>query len=128
MPFFGTVRIGQQVKPIGMTNHTYQGFLPFLERPDIQDGFFGAFDEGYATGIAAFDHSESERVTWQYGIYRPLKNSYGISFVYFLAGARVTALPLYENDGEKLIHVGLGSIYSNFYNDEFRRARSRRAS
>jgi phosphate-selective porin OprO/OprP len=120
VPFFGTVRVGQQVKPIGMTAHTYQGFLPFMERADNMDAFYGIFDEGYATGIASWNVSESERMTWQYGIYRPLQNSYGIALSKYLAGLRVTGLPVYEDDGEKLIHVGLGSTYGDLYQDQFR--------
>src|SRR5262249_21273295 len=48
VPVLGNVRFGNQVKPIGMTNNTYQGFLPFIERADNMDAFYGPFDKGFA--------------------------------------------------------------------------------
>src|SRR5262245_52114630 len=69
VPYLGNVRFGNQVKPIGMTNNTYQGALPFLERADTNDAFYGPFDSGFALGLSARNWSETERMTWQYGIY-----------------------------------------------------------
>jgi phosphate-selective porin OprO/OprP len=54
--------------------------------------------------------SESERVTWQYGIYRPLVNIYGVGLNKFECGGRVTALPVYEDEGQRLVHVGFGTL------------------
>jgi len=51
VPWLGNVRIGNQVKPIGMTNNTYQGFLPFLERADNQDAFYSPFDKGLPSAL-----------------------------------------------------------------------------
>src|SRR6266540_412791 len=110
VPYVGNVRFGLQVKPIGMTNNTYQGFLPFLERADNMDGFYGTFDSGFVLGLSAYNWTESERVTWHYGVYRPLTNVFGVALDKGEVGGRVTALPWYEDEGERLIHVGLGSL------------------
>ncbi|HVS38518.1 MAG TPA: porin, partial [Gemmataceae bacterium] len=48
VPYLGDVRFGNQVKPIGMTNNTSAANLPFMERPDNNDAFYGPFDNGYA--------------------------------------------------------------------------------
>ena len=88
MPFFGNVRFGNQVKPIGMTNNTYQGSLPFLERADNMDAFYGPFDSGFALGLSARNWTESERLTWQYGVYRPSINVFGVSLNKYSAGTR----------------------------------------
>jgi phosphate-selective porin OprO and OprP len=108
VPYLGNVRVGNQVKPIGMTNNTYQGFLPFMERPDNMDAFYGPFDGGYALGVSARNWTESERMTWQYGIYRPATNVFGVALNKYSAGARVTALPWYEDEGRRLVHLGVG--------------------
>lgn len=109
LPVLGDVRFGNQVKPIGMTNNAYQGFLPFLERADNMDAFYGAFDNGFAIGLTARNRIESERLTWQYGIYRPMINVFGIGLNKLVYGGRVTALPVYADDGRQLIHVGFGT-------------------
>jgi phosphate-selective porin OprO/OprP len=108
VPLLGNVRFGNQIKPIGMTNNTYQGFLPFMERADNMDAFYGPFDGGFALGVSARNHLQSERATWQFGIYRPSTQVFGVALNKYSAGARVTALPWYEEDTQDLIHVGLG--------------------
>jgi phosphate-selective porin OprO/OprP len=120
VPFFGNVRFGNQVKPIGMTNNTYQGYLPFMERADNMDAFYGPFDSGFALGLSARNWTESERLTWQYGIYRPSINTFAVSLNKYSAGARVTGLPWYEEDGERLLHLGLGSWIGELVQNELR--------
>jgi phosphate-selective porin OprO/OprP len=125
VPVLGNVRLGNQVKPIGMTNNTNQAFLPFMERPDNQDAFYAPFDSGFELGLTARNWSESERVTWQYGIYRPSIDEVGVSLNKYAAGGRVTALPWYAHDGEELVHVGLGYEGGELVQDQLRvRART----
>jgi phosphate-selective porin OprO/OprP len=125
VPFLGNVRIGNQTKPIGMTNNTPAAFLPFMERPDNNDAFYGPFDNGYSLGITAQDWTESERVTWRYGIFQPTTNVFGVALNKYTLGARVTGLPWYEDDGERLIHVGLGYWGGEIVQDQLRdRART----
>lgn len=120
VPAFGHVRVGNQVKPIGMTNNTYQGFLPFMERADNMDAFYGPYDEGFDPGISAIHWTESERVAWRYGIFRPLKNAFGIGINNYTVSGRITCLPVYEDDGERLFHVGLSGAQGSLPGDEFR--------
>jgi phosphate-selective porin OprO/OprP len=108
VPFFGNVRIGNQVKPIGMTNNQYQGFLPFMERPDNMDAFYGPFDKGFSLGITSRHWTESERLTWQYGIYRPATDPFGVALNKYDIGGRATILPWYQDDGRRLMHLGMG--------------------
>ena len=120
VPYFGRVRIGNQVKPIGMTNNTYQGFLPFMERADNMDAFYGAFDEGFNPGVSAINNTESERIAWRYGIYRPLKNAFGIGLNKYTVSGRITGLPIFENNGATLLHIGISGSQGNLVSDEFR--------
>jgi phosphate-selective porin OprO/OprP len=120
VPVLGNVRAGYQVKPIGMTNNTSQALLPFLERADNMDAFYGPFDNGFALGVSARSYSESERVTWQYGVYRPLTNAFGVALNKYDYGGRITALPWYEGDGARLIHIGFGTWDGELVQDELR--------
>jgi phosphate-selective porin OprO/OprP len=120
VPWLGNVRMGNQVKPIGMTNNTDQALLPFMERPDNMDAFYGPFDNGFALGITARNWTESERATWVYGVFQPLTNSFAIALNKVAFGGRVTALPWYEDDGRRLIHVGLGTWDGQNVQDEIR--------
>jgi phosphate-selective porin OprO/OprP len=108
VPFFGYVRIGNQTKPIGMENNTSSISLPFMERSDNEDAFYGPFDSGFALGIAAQNWTQSERLTWRYGIFRPATNVFGVALNKYSIGARITTLPWYEEDGRQLVHIGLG--------------------
>jgi phosphate-selective porin OprO/OprP len=120
VPYVGNVRAGNQVKPIGMTNNTSMAFLPFMERADNTDAFYGPFDNGYALGISAQNWTESERMTWRYGIFQPATNVFGVALNKYSYGARVTALPWYEDEGKHLMHVGLGFWEGEVVQDELR--------
>jgi phosphate-selective porin OprO/OprP len=120
VPCLGNVRYGNQSKPIGMENNTSAAFLPFMERSDNNDAFYGPFDNGFALGLASWNWSESERMTWRYGIYQPATNTFGVAINHYSAGARVTALPLYDDDGRELIHLGLGYWGGEIVQDQLR--------
>jgi phosphate-selective porin OprO/OprP len=120
VPYFGIIRIGNQDKPIGMTNNTSAAFLPFMERPDNNDAFYGPFDNGFALGVAALNWTESEQLTWRYGIFRPATNVFGVTLNKIAYGARVTGLPWYKDDGKQLVHLGLGFYGGELVQDELR--------
>jgi phosphate-selective porin OprO/OprP len=120
VPVLGNVRFGNIIKPIGMTNNTSQALLPFMERADNMDAFYGPFDNGFALGVAARNHTDNERVTWQYGLYRPAINVFGVALNKFEWGGRVTALPVYEDDGRVLVHVGMGTLNGELVQNELR--------
>ncbi len=120
LPYLGNVRVGNQVKTIGLENNTSAPFLPFMERSDNMDAFYGPFDNGYSLGIAANNWTESERITWRYGVFQPATNVFGVALNKYVVGARVTALPWYEGDGDRLIHLGLGYEGGELVQDELR--------
>lgn len=120
VPMLGYVRFGYQTKPIGMANNTSQADLSFLERPDVNDAIYAPFDGGYALGVSARDWIESERMTWRYGIYRPGTNVFGVALNKYAYGARVTGLPLYEDNGQRLVHLGFGFWGGQVVQDELR--------
>jgi phosphate-selective porin OprO and OprP len=114
------VRFGIQVKPIGFENNMVPIDTAFMERADNQDAFYGPFDNGFSLGLTAQNWTESERVTWRYGVFRPVTNVFGVALNKYSIGARVTALPLYEDDGRELVHLGLGYWGGELVDDELR--------
>lgn len=110
VPYLQKVRFGLLQKPIGMSKNTSHNNLPFLERPDNSDAFYGPFDNGRALGLVSRNVSAGERLTWQYGIFRPMTNTFGVSLNKGEWGGRVTGLPVYEDDGRVLVHLGLGTL------------------
>jgi phosphate-selective porin OprO/OprP len=120
VPLVGYVRVGYQTKPVGMENNTSQANLPFLERADANDAIYAPFDGGYALGITARDWIESERLAWCYGIFRPVTNVFGVALNKYAYGARVTGLPWYEDNGQSLVHLGLGFWGGEIVSDELR--------
>jgi phosphate-selective porin OprO/OprP len=124
-PYLGTVRIGNQKKPIGMANNTAQALLPFIERADNMDAFYGPFDNGYALGVSSRHVAESELATWQFGIYQPTINLVGTGSNDWAVGSRLTGVPIYEDDGCRLIHTGVGMWISDVTDSSVRtRART----
>jgi phosphate-selective porin OprO/OprP len=120
VPWLGYVRLGNQTKTIGMENNTSAAFLPFMERSDNNDAFYGPFDNGFSLGITAQSWTESERLTWRYGIFQPATNVFGVAFNKYTVGVRLTGLPWYEAEGERLIHVGLGYWGGSIVEDRLR--------
>ena len=58
----------------------------------------------------------NDRVTWAAGLFRHNTDSFGTSLdddSGWNATARITALPYYEDDGRRLLHVGLGYSHQN---------------
>ncbi len=89
------------------------------------NAFYAPFDNGFALGLAAWNWSESERVTCRYGIYQPATNVFGVALNKYTFGARGTALPWYEDDGTRLMHAGLGYWGGEIVQDQNRdRART----
>src|SRR5581483_4861691 len=91
-----------------------------MERPDNMDAFYGPFDNGFALGLSARNWAESERLTWQYGAYGPSINAFGVSLNKYSVGGRATALPWYEDEGRRLMHVGFSTWDGELVQDRLR--------
>lgn len=118
VPILGNVRIGRWRQPFGMSALTSIRELPFLERATQF-----AFVPFRQTGIGAFDTAMDERMTWAISFYRyptfGFGNNVGDNGGYGMTG-RITALPVYEDDGERLIHFGFDYSFDDPSNDQLR--------
>lgn len=114
LPIVGNIRIGNQKPPISFEHMTSSRFLNFLERSYAFDAFVELQGNGFRPGITAFNWLADERATWAAGIFSPQRNIFGWnqgSDEIELVG-RVTALPIYRNDGRCLVHLALGASWT----------------
>ncbi len=115
IPLIGSVRIGHNKVPQGFEGDMVSSSkaMTFLERSAYTDAFY----ENFATGIWVGNSVIDQRATWSAMAYRqdnPRTNSaadFGDG-AYGYTG-RVTALPIYENEGRCLLHLGVSGTWRN---------------
>ena len=126
IPWIGNLRIGNQKPPISFEHMTSSRFLNFMERSLGFDAFIENQNNGFEFGACAFDNFMDEHGLWAIGVFKNTRNIFGWNVgdgEYDLTG-RVTFLPIYEDDGAVLVHVGLGASHRDF-DDDVDRVRAR---
>lgn len=109
VPFFHTVRVGNQKEQIGFEHIVSSRHLPFMERSYNQDTFYGGNFNGFTPGIQFTRNYGDESGVISAGLFRPTNNVYGYSIGNgdYSVTARATHLLWYENEGQQLLHVGV---------------------
>ncbi len=111
---FGGIRAGHFKEPFGLQQLTVGQYLTFMER-----ALPGAFEAERNMGVMAHNHIMDDQMTWALGVFRDSDEfGAGEGDGYNFTG-RVTGLPLYEDKGEQLVHLGMGYSYRHF-DDEMR--------
>lgn len=109
LPYVGIVRAGNQKDPFGFEHMTSSRWTNFMERSYGQDLYVGPFNNGFIPGIRLLNTSDDQRMTWSVGAFKNTVNPFG--FIANSSGnaavGRVTWLPYYEDDGKKLLHLGI---------------------
>jgi phosphate-selective porin OprO and OprP len=129
LPMIGNIRIGNMKEPFSFEHLSSYRYLEFMERSVIFDAFVpNTFNNGFNPGIMAFNNwgPDNRGTVWN-GIFKATSNPYGFGFGrggYQYAG-RVTYLPVWENDGECLVHTGLGVVAGGLPNQGQIRLRAR---
>ncbi|WP_168218991.1 OprO/OprP family phosphate-selective porin [Limnoglobus roseus] len=127
LPIIGNLRIGNQKQPISFEHMTSSKYLNFLERSTSFDAFAEGFNNGFVPGIQAFDNFLTDkRAYWALGVFKTTRSIFGFNVGRNEADltGRLAYLPIYENKGEQLLHVGLGGSYRDLDDDQ-QRYRSR---
>jgi len=116
---YATLRIGHYQEPFNLEEIDNDQDYTFMER-----GLNDAFAPSYQVGIMAYHPIFDQRMTWWAGFFRATDNPEalqddgtvaGSSFAYsqfdggYDAVARVTGLPVYEDNGNELIHLGFSA-------------------
>ena len=109
IPILGTVRVGNQKDPYGYEHLTSSRWLNFMERSFSQDAFEGPFNNGFLPGIQVMNSNEEGDVGWQIGQFKNTTNPFGFSNSSggSMTVGRLVYLPVFEDEGRKLIHLGV---------------------
>ncbi len=103
----GYLKVGHFKEPFGLEELTSSRFITFMER-SLANAFVPGRNTGFTLSSPAFDN----RMTWAAGVFResaslgPDHGKQQSEGGYNITG-RITALPWYEDDGAKLLHVGV---------------------
>lgn len=122
VPWIGNLKIGHFKDIVGLENNTSSRNLDFLERSPIQDLFTGANNNGFLPGIMAWNTYDEEHGSWATGILKNTTNNFSSGFGdgEYIWSSRVTYLPIYEDDGEFLLHLGTSGSLRDPNNGELR--------
>jgi phosphate-selective porin OprO/OprP len=122
LPWVGTVRVGNQKPLYGFEHLTSSRFLNFLERSPGFDAFAEGQNNGFEPGITVLNTFAEKRGTWGAGLFKTTRSPFGWNVGRNEAevNGRVTYLPLYEEDGKYLVHVGLGAACRDLDQDQTR--------
>ena len=107
----GTVLVGHMKEPFSLEARTSSKYVTFMER-----SLANAFSPGRNTGFAAHNTALDKRIFWQAGAFKDTNDS-AFSFDddgMWNLGGRLVGVPLYEDDGEKVVHLGFS------YSHQFR--------
>ncbi|MBN9524096.1 hypothetical protein J0H58_37230 [bacterium] len=122
LPLVGNVKVGNQ-KPLYSFEHlTSSRFLNFLERSLGFDAFAEGFNNGFEPGVTATDTYLDKRGTWGVGLFKVTRSPFGWNVGRNEAevNGRLTYLPVDEDDGRVLVHLGLGAAHRDLDQDQAR--------
>jgi phosphate-selective porin OprO/OprP len=101
IPLVGAVQAGHMYEPFGLEEQTSSKVITFMERALTSN-----MTPSRKGGIMFKRELENKRATFAGGVFRN-SDDYGRAEDHdYNVTARVTAVPMVENEGEKLVHVG----------------------
>jgi phosphate-selective porin OprO/OprP len=108
LPYIGTLKVGHIKEPLSLEMMESSNGLTFMER-----ALPYAFVSDRNTGIRANNTALDKHLTWQFGVFVPTngKGFYSIESDQVHFTGRVTGTPLFENEGARMIHLGLAGTY-----------------
>jgi phosphate-selective porin OprO/OprP len=118
LPVVGTIRVGHVKTPMGLEGDMTGSSraMTFMERSAYSESI--ELNQNFGAGIWFGNTYANERGTWSAYAFRPDTNNNGASSDFFGTGqwglqARITGLPIYEDEGRHLLHLGLSTGWRN---------------
>jgi phosphate-selective porin OprO and OprP len=116
LPVIGSLRLGHVKNAIGLEGDMTASSrcMTFMERSAYSESI--ELNQNFVTGIWLSDNYLDQRMTWQMAAFRPDNGS--SSGVFFGDGqsgfqARLTGLPIYEDEGRDLLHLAISGGVRN---------------
>ncbi len=122
LPIIGNLRIGNMKEPFGFERLTSSRFLNFMERSYNNDAFYSTFTNGFIPGVQMFNTAFNLHATWAVGLFKNVTNPFDfqVGGGDYAESARLTFLPLYEDEGREVMHLGITGRNSGFDNGKAR--------
>lgn len=122
IPYLGKITVGHQKEPFGLEELTSSKYITFMERAPV-------FAPARNTGIEIRNDAFEEHMQWQVAAHRET-DDFGDSGdgnndtvsddgEYVFTG-RITGTPWYEQEGRRLLHLGLAASRRSPHEDEQR--------
>jgi phosphate-selective porin OprO/OprP len=110
IPLIGTIRAGHVKDPMGLEGDMTASSrcMTFMERSSYSEAI--ELNQNFVTGVWFSNNYFDQRMTWEAAAFRPDQAaSSGTFFGDGQAGVqlRLTSLPLYEDEGRHLLHLGV---------------------
>jgi len=111
IPGLGTLLLGQMHEPFSLEELTSSNYITFMERSLPTS----AFAPSRKTGIRAANTLYDQNITWAIGAFYGDTDDDGDSNFDDIANTditlRLSGVPIFDNEGEHLLHLGLGYSY-----------------
>ncbi|HVS62246.1 MAG TPA: porin [Thermoanaerobaculia bacterium] len=104
LPVVGGLRIGHFKEPFSLEELTSSKYLPFLERSYPVE----AFSPSRNMGLMLHDSIAGDRVTWAAGVFKDADDFAESTGGEWNVTVRLTGLPVADDSGGTLLHLGLG--------------------
>ncbi len=107
----GTLQVGQFKEPFFLNEQTSSNYITFMERA-LNNAFLPEFRN---VGVMAMNTAAKQRFLWQVGVFRAT-DDFGDAFSSFDdtdwdTAVRLSGLPLWSDDGARLLHLGAAYIH-----------------
>lgn len=112
VPLLGTVRIGQWKQPFSLEAVSSFRYTTFMERSLL----FQSFVPFRHIGAGFYDHSDELDVTWAASVFRTGQDQFGGTLSSdggYGSAERLTVLPMWEREGERYLHFGVGHFFNS---------------
>ena len=119
LPVVGTIRVGHVKNALGLEGDMTSSSrcMTFMERSSYSEAI--ELNQNFVTGVWFGSSYADDRITYQAVAFRPDNANSGDFFGDGQSGvqARITALPLYEDEGRHLLHFGISGGWRNGANN-----------
>jgi phosphate-selective porin OprO/OprP len=109
IPVLGTFKVGHFKEPFSLEELTSSNYITFMER-----GLPNVFAPGRNTGMQFSNNVKEleDKLGWAFGVFKETGDSGdnigGAAATKWAITARAYFVPMYENKGEQVVHLGLG--------------------
>ena len=116
IPGLGKFRVGHFKEPFGLELMNSSRYITFMER-----ALTSSLMPSRNTGFMFANPLADERMTWSAGVFKDaLDTGTGLGSENYSLTGRITGLPLHEDGGKKLVHLGLAYSRRNPILDRLR--------